>query len=118
YAGDAAQRKGNGTMFTPLIMPFFSDNFGRSICRCGRQTVRTTAPPVGGDKKRETETGCLPHQFRPRNNRHEHLRLCMKIIENTRFLPRLRGFLPLITVWLEVRVLPGPPRSHACADIS
>jgi len=23
YAGDAAQRKGNGTMFTPLIMPFF-----------------------------------------------------------------------------------------------
>ena len=53
--------------------------------------------------------GALPHQFRPRNNRHESLRLCMKIIENTLFLPRSRGFLPLITVWLEVRVLPGPP---------
>src|SRR5262249_34481852 len=28
------------------------DNFGRSICRRGRQTIRTTAPPDRGDKKR------------------------------------------------------------------
>jgi hypothetical protein len=33
----------------------------------------------------------------------------MKIIENMLLLPRSRAFLPLITVWLEVRVLPGPP---------
>jgi hypothetical protein len=71
-----------------------------------RPLARSVSNPIN-----ETETGCLPHQFRPRNNRHEHLRLCMKIIENTLFLPRLRGFLPLITVWLEVRVLPGPPPS-------
>jgi hypothetical protein len=48
--------------------------------------------------------GALPHQFRPRKNRHESLRLCMKIIENTLFLPRSRGFLPLITVWLEPQI--------------
>jgi hypothetical protein len=34
----------------------------------------------------------------------------MKIIENKLFSPRSRGFLPLITVWLEVRVLLRPPR--------
>jgi hypothetical protein len=48
-----------------------------------RPLARSVSNPIN-----ETETGCLPHQFRPRNNRHEHLRLCMKIIENTLFLPR------------------------------
>ena len=42
----------------------------------------------------------------------------MKIIENTLFLPRSRSFLPLITVWLEVRVLPGPPRTLVLTEIS
>jgi len=40
----------------------------------------------------------------------------MKIIENTLFLPKSRGFLPLITVWLEVRVLPGPPLINFAFD--
>jgi hypothetical protein len=38
----------------------------------------------------------------------------MKIIENTLFLPKSRGFLPLITVGLEVRVIAGPPRNPLC----
>jgi hypothetical protein len=42
----------------------------------------------------------------------------MKIIENTLFLPKSRGFLPLITVWLEVRVLPGPPFAFCAVVIS
>jgi hypothetical protein len=37
------------------------DNFGRSIFRWARQTVPTTAPPDGGDKKRSLHihgSGC------------------------------------------------------------
>ena len=44
----------------------------------------------------------------PQKQPSEHSQRCMNIIENARFLLRVRGFLPLITVWLEVRALPGP----------
>jgi hypothetical protein len=36
----------------------------------------------------------------------------MKIIENTLFLLKSRGFLPLITAWLEVRVLLSAFRNY------
>jgi|SRR5215475_3989346 len=38
----------------------------------------------------------------------------MKIIENTLFLPKSRGFLPLITVWLEVQVLSSAQGTALC----
>src|SRR4029450_13955189 len=54
YAGDAAQRKGNGTMFTPLVIAFFV--FAIILAGAFAGAVARRYVPqhhlVGGDKKR------------------------------------------------------------------
>jgi hypothetical protein len=49
------------------------------------------------------------HQFRTRNGVHEPKRTRSKSNENTAKPTKVISILPLITVWLQVRVLPGPP---------
>jgi hypothetical protein len=57
-------------------------------------------------KDRASET---PHQFRTRNNPNKPKRTRPKSNENQVKSTKLIDILPLITVWLQVRVLPGPP---------
>jgi hypothetical protein len=51
----------------------------------------------------------LPHQFRTRNDRIKAQRRRAIQNENAGKSTNLTIILPLITVWLQVRVLPGPP---------
>ena len=51
-----------------------------------------------------------PHQFRTRNNLIETQRTRSRSNKSTVKSTKLIDILPLITVWLQVRVLPGPPR--------
>src|SRR6185437_9429478 len=51
-----------------------------------------------------------PHQFRTRNNLNEPPQTRSKPNENAEKSTKAINILPLITVWLQVRVLPGPPR--------
>jgi hypothetical protein len=51
-----------------------------------------------------------PHQFRARNNLIRTQRTRSKSNKNAAKSTKLIDILPLITVWLQVRVLPGPPR--------
>jgi hypothetical protein len=50
-----------------------------------------------------------PHQFRTRNNLIRTQRTRSKSNKNAAKSTKLIDILPLITVWLQVRVLPGPP---------
>jgi hypothetical protein len=50
-----------------------------------------------------------PHQFRTRNNLIRTQRTRSKLNKNAVKSTKLTDLLPLITVWLQVRVLPGPP---------
>src|SRR5580704_10314175 len=59
-----------------------------------------------------------PHQFRTRNGVDETQRTQTKSNKRTVKSTKLIDIPSLITVWLEVRVLPGPPRSPAFAEIS
>src|ERR1700730_1259884 len=49
-----------------------------------------------------------PHRFRTRNDRSTAQRTRSKSNENTEKTTELIDFPPLITLWLQVRVLPGP----------
>jgi hypothetical protein len=60
-------------------------------------------------KDRASET---PHQFRTRNNPNKPKRTRSKSNENQVKSTKLIDILPLITVWLQVRVLPGPPANQ------
>jgi hypothetical protein len=60
-------------------------------------------------KDRASET---PHQFRTRNNPNKPKRTRSKSNENQVKSTKLIDILPLITVWLQVRVLPGPPQQN------
>jgi hypothetical protein len=50
-----------------------------------------------------------PHQFRARNNLIEMQRTGTNSHETAEKTTKLINILPLIAVWLQVRVLPGPP---------
>jgi hypothetical protein len=50
-----------------------------------------------------------PHQFRTRNNLNKPEQTRSKPNKNAGKSTKLIDILPLITVWLQVRVLPGPP---------
>jgi hypothetical protein len=50
-----------------------------------------------------------PHQFRTRNNLIRTQRTRSKSNKTAAKSTKLIDILPLITVWLQVRVLPGPP---------
>jgi|tagenome__1003787_1003787.scaffolds.fasta_scaffold20661204_2 hypothetical protein len=52
----------------------------------------------------------LPHQFRTRNNLNEPKQTGSKRNKTSAKSTNLIDSLPLITVWLQVRVLPGPPK--------
>ena len=51
----------------------------------------------------------VPHQFRTRNDLTKTKRTRSNSREGIGKLTKLTVILPLITVWLQVRVLPGPP---------
>ncbi len=51
-----------------------------------------------------------PHQIRTRNDAIEAHRTRSKSNRSTAKSTKATNILPLITVWLQVRVLPGPPR--------
>jgi hypothetical protein len=53
----------------------------------------------------------IPPQLRLRNEVKRIKRTSSKFNKNERLRRRRRGFQALITVWLQVRVLPGPPRN-------
>jgi len=55
---------------------------------------------------------CGPHQFRTRNDRTETQRTRSISNENAAKSTNLVDIPSLITVWLQVRVLPGPPRNQ------
>jgi hypothetical protein len=54
-----------------------------------------------------------PHQFRTRINLIEAQRMRTESNKSTVKSTKLIAILSLITVWLQVRVLPGPPRKSA-----
>jgi hypothetical protein len=59
-----------------------------------------------------------PHQFRTRNNLNEPQQTRSKRNKNAAKSTNLIDILSLITVWLQVRVLPGPPViSVGCAPL-
>jgi len=51
----------------------------------------------------------MPQQFRTRNERAKMQRTPTNSSDNEVKSTKLIDILPLITVWLQVRVLPGPP---------
>jgi hypothetical protein len=51
----------------------------------------------------------LPHQFRTRNELIEPQQTRSNLDENAGKSTKPIDILPLMTVWLQVRVLPGPP---------
>jgi hypothetical protein len=51
----------------------------------------------------------IPHQFRTRNDLIKTQRTRSNAHETAVKSTKLIDILPLITVWLQVRVLPGPP---------
>jgi hypothetical protein len=51
----------------------------------------------------------LPHQFHTRNDLVKAQRTRSAFAKRARKSTKLSCILPLITVWLQVRVLPGPP---------
>jgi hypothetical protein len=57
-----------------------------------------------------------PHQFRTRNNLIRTQRTRSKSNKNAAKSRKLIDILPLITVWLQVRVLPGPPAFARVSD--
>jgi hypothetical protein len=60
-----------------------------------------------------------PHPFRTRNDLNEAHRTRAKANENAANSTNATIILPLITVWLQVRVLPGPPViSGACGTVA
>src|SRR5262245_18105227 len=63
--------------------------------------ARLSQPRPGGSRQ--------PHQFRTRNDFNKAQRTRSKPNENTAKSTKLSDAPPLITVWLQVRVLPGPP---------
>jgi hypothetical protein len=82
--------------------------------RCPRPSERkTTRTAISSSSRGGSVTAPVSPQKQPS----EHSRRCTNIIENARFLLRVRGFPPLITVWLEVRVLPGPLRFIWISDV-
>jgi hypothetical protein len=62
-------------------------------------------------------TRCAPHQFRTRNDLIEPQQTRTKSNKDAAKSMKLIDSLPLITVWLQVRVLPGPPQRRAGIDI-
>jgi hypothetical protein len=50
-----------------------------------------------------------PHQFRTRKNANKTRQLPSELKENYTKSTKPTNIPPLITVWLQVRVLPGPP---------
>jgi hypothetical protein len=61
------------------------------------------------DKSRHLEQQSRPHQFRTRNGPNKPQQTRSKTNESTAKSTNPIDILPLITVWLQVRVLPGPP---------
>jgi hypothetical protein len=62
---------------------------------------------------------CGPHQFRTRNDLNKPQRTQPNSNENVEESTKPTIVLPLITVWLQVRVLPGPPKiNHLAGFIS
>src|SRR6266436_2661260 len=69
-----------------------------------------SAAPVRNDAKRTIiPRSEHPHRFRTRNDLNKAQQARSKANENTAKSMKLTDLLPLITVWLQVRVLPGPP---------
>jgi hypothetical protein len=58
----------------------------------------------------------LPHQFRTRNDRIKAERRRSIQDENAGKSTNLTFSPPLVTVWLQVRVLPGPPVNQTLVD--
>jgi hypothetical protein len=82
--------------------------------RCILQATSTnrqlSAQPGNGSRRTELRgPPLLPHQFRTRNDLIKAQRTRTKSNENTAKSTKLIDILPLITVWLQVRVLPGQP---------
>ncbi|MGY4629828.1 hypothetical protein ACVWY3_007584 [Bradyrhizobium sp. USDA 4486] len=65
---------------------------------------------------KSVSAGDLPHQFRTRNGLNEMRRTRSNSNENTRKSAIAIIVPPLITVWLQVRVLPGPPKKMHHTD--
>ncbi len=57
-----------------------------------------------------SERTIIPHQFRTRNNLIETQRTRSRSNKNVAKSTNPTDILPLLTVWLQVRVLPGPPK--------
>src|SRR6266851_3647319 len=61
-----------------------------------------------------SRTAPVSHQKRPRQNATNTLELH----QNSKKFNEVSCILPLITVWLQVRVLPGPPSGYSGFDLS
>jgi hypothetical protein len=67
------------------------------------------------DDLETTTVQSVPHQFRTRNGFAKPRQTRSGADENAAKSTKLIDILPLITVWLQVRVLPGPPsKSNGC----
>ncbi len=86
-----------------------------SLVRKARSTATRTATQVlllaYGDRRnrRSHQPPRAPHQFRTRNDRAKMQRTRSNPNNGTARSTKLNHIPPLITVWLQVRVLPGPP---------